>query len=135
MVRMISVGAFGLVLAIASGSAAAVSVELSSPDAGQTLAPGDTLTLTVVVTNDTSASDRVVAKTSVVIGDATLGCQGQGALQASIAPGESATKTLILTIPKSLVLLGPVTGTAEVVATSRRTGAVASDSLEFTVAP
>lgn len=135
MLRLTIALAACLAFAAVSSTASAVTVELSSPQEGATLSLGDTLTLTMTVTNDAAVPDRVVARVSVDIGGTILGCQGTGALQANLAPGESASKTVTLTIPKCLVITGPVPGTASVEAISRQTGAVATDSLGFTVAP
>ncbi len=135
MFRLTAVLAACLALATTSSIACAVEVDIASSQEGATLHPGDSISLTVTVRNDALIPDRIVAKVSLQIGETVLGCQGQGALQADLPPGGTATKTFSLIIPKSLVLTQPTTGTASVQAISRRTGATDNDSLTFIVEP
>ena len=106
------IGLFVCVLSLCLVPAvSAVTVDLSSPQEGTALAPGDTLELALTVTNDSNAPDLVVLVMDVQVG---AGVSGDGVpepapgnipgishkpIRIKLGPGQSVTKSLELILP------------------------------------
>jgi hypothetical protein len=119
--------------AMGATSAQAVTIDLSSPQEGQVLHPGDAVEATVTVTNDTASKDVIhVTFTATALGYPVT---GQAKIRLKLAAGESVTRTIGAVIPADLQLPGPVEVTITGVAVGKISGTQASDSISATVAP
>lgn len=119
------------VLAFVS-KASAISVDLSSPQEGVTLAPGDSLELGLTVTNDSDAPELAVMRMDVV-GKGSIGNIpgiSHKPIRLILAPGESVTKVFELVFPDyKLLPAGEYIIDIEVIAYGRVTGTEATDSI------
>lgn len=127
-------------------SASAVTVELSSPQAGETLEPGDTLEITLTVTNDTDEPDQVV---SVLDSQVTVKNPGDGIpdpgpgnirdishkpIRIKLGPGESVTRHIRLVLPDySQLPAGEYAATVSVESDGQYSRTTAGDSFSFTL--
>jgi hypothetical protein len=103
------IGLFVCVLSLCLVPAvSAVTVDLSSPQEGTALAPGDTLELALTVTNDSNAPDLVVLVLDVQVGDGEPGNIpgiSHKPIRIKLGPGQSVTKNLELVLPDYKKLL------------------------------
>lgn len=79
----------------------AITVDLSSPQEGVTLAPGDSLELDLTVTNDSDALELAVLRMDIV-GKGSIGNIpgiSHKPIRLILAPGESVTKVFELVFP------------------------------------
>jgi len=119
--------------------AKAVTIDLSSPQEGDVLGPGDTVELTLTVTNDTPKKDIVFVwftmtleveglEEPIVLGKARP-------LRLKLDPDESITKTLAATIPEFLPDLpfGLIDVTIEATAEGKKSKTTDTDSVYFTL--
>ncbi len=120
---------------LGAGVAQGVTVDLSSPQEGSVVHPGDTVALTLTVTNDTAEKDVIAVTLNLTIDGLQHAVVARGSFRLRLDAGQSVTKTLSLTIPPDLPLQGPVVGTLEATAVGRRSQTQDSDSLTITLAP
>ena len=81
----------------------AVTVDISSPQEGGILAPGDTIELAVTVTNDSESADIAVLTLDVLAGDGEPGNIpgiNHKPIRIRLAPGESKSINLELVLPE-----------------------------------
>lgn len=117
-------------------SAQGVTVDLSSPQEGAEVQPGDTVEMTVVVTNDTTAKDCVVVTLKLMIEGIQHPVVARGYLRLKqLEPGAEVTRTVALTIPADLVLAGPAVATIDATASGKKSGTQDTDSITITVVP
>ncbi len=118
-------------------TAQAVVVDLSSSQAGTTLVPGETVDLTLTVTNDTAANDVVYVQLSMTIqvGEQTFTLDKAKPFRLKLGPEESFTKTVEVTIPNLGfdLLAQPVSITITATAEGRTSETTATDSVDFTL--
>ena len=91
-----------IVLPFLMGAVAqAVTVDLSSPQEGAVLSPGDSVEVTLTVTNDTADKDIVFVFLSLVVdADGQPIVLGEARpLRLKLEAGEAVTKTIAATIP------------------------------------
>ena len=84
--------------------AQAVTIELSSPQAGEAIQWGDTVDLTVTITNETDIRDVVTIRLdtiAIVKGKPTVLARSR-TMRLKLPPGEVQTKTTQLTMPNRL---------------------------------
>jgi len=125
----------GLILLFGTAAAQAVTIELSSPQEGAEVQPGATVEMTVVVTNDAEIKDCVVVTLKLVVEGIQHPVAAKGWIRLKLQPGESATRTIALTVPANLELEGPTPATIEATASGKKTETSASDSLSLTLVP
>ncbi len=92
-------------------SVSAVTVDLSSPQEGTTLAPGDSLEVALTVTNDSDAVDTVVVVLDVQVNEKVPGDGipvpapgnipgiSHKPIRIKLAPGQSVTRNFELVLP------------------------------------
>ncbi|MCK4659397.1 MAG: hypothetical protein KAV82_07735 [Phycisphaerae bacterium] len=113
-----------------------ISIDLSSPQEGTTVYPGDIIELTAAVTNDTEVADMIGVDVTL-----TVEVPGQdpfvheGSFRLPLEAGETASETFAFEIPSNLPIMEEVAVTIDVFAVAAESGAEASDSLSLTVAP
>lgn len=120
------------VFAVGATTAQAVTIDLSSPQEGTTVYPGDMVELTVEVTNDWDKRDIVHVELTITIGDRYA---AKGRLRMRMAPGEVITQTISAVIPEQLPVTEPMPVTLEAVAIGRRSKTEDSDTISLTLAP
>ncbi len=126
----------GLILLFGTATAQAVTVDISSPQEGTEVQPGAAVEMTVTVTNDAEIKDCVVVTLKLVVEGIQHPVAAKGWIRLKqLAPGESVTRTIELTVPANLELEGPTPATIEATASGKKTGATASDSLSLTLVP
>jgi hypothetical protein len=115
--------------------AEAVEIDLTSPQEGTTVYPGDFVEITATVTNETDKKDiiKIVFDLVVEIGGQPV-FAGQANMRMKLAPSESVSETMGAEIPDL-----PLPGEADVTITATANGKISktqdSDSLFLTVAP
>ena len=124
-----------LALVMGTTSAQAVTIDLTSPQAGQTVQPGDTVEVTATVTNDTAKKDNISVKGSATVEGMNINLQATAKFRVKLGPGESYSQTFSETIPADLPITEPVTVTIQAVATGKPSKTEDSDSLWIIVAP
>lgn len=138
-------GLFVCVLSLSLVSTvSAVTVDLSSPQEGTTVAPGDTVELTLTVTNDSEEVEFVIAFMDVEVGDRVSGDgipePGPGnipgishkPIRIKLAPGESTTIDYELVLPDySNLPTGTYAFTISIEANGLLSKTESSDTLEF----
>lgn len=139
------IGLFVCVLSLSLVSTvSAVTVDLSSPQEGTTVAPGDTVELTLTVTNDSEAVEFVIAFMDVEVGDRVSGDgipePGPGnipgishkPIRIKLAPGESTTIDYELVLPAySNLPAGTYAFTISIEANGLLSKTESSDTVEF----
>lgn len=139
------IGLFVCVLSLSLVSTvSAVTVDLSSPQEGTTVAPGDTVELSLNVTNDSEAIEFVIAFMDVEVGDRVSGDgipePGPGnipgishkPIRIKLAPGESTTIDYELILPDYVKLpVGTYGFTISIEASGLISKTESSDTLEF----
>ena len=125
----------GLVLLFGTAAAQAVTVDLSSPQEGTEVQPGATVEMTVTVTNDAAIKDCVVVTLKLVTEGIQHPVVAKGWIRLKLEPGETATRTIALTVPDTLELAGPVPATIEAAASGKKTATSAVDSVSLTLVP
>jgi len=118
-----------------SAAAQAVTVDLSSPQEGTEVQPGATVEMTVTVTNDAAIKDCVVVTLKLVAEGIQHPVVAKGWIRLKLEPGETATRTIALTVPDALELAGPVPATIEAAASGKKTATSAVDSVSLTLVP
>lgn len=143
MKTLIQLLAYALLVTLVP-AVSAVTVDLSSEQEGMTLAPGDALTLSLSVTNDSEALELAVAVMDVAIGD---GVPGDGVpepapgnipgishkpIRIKLGPGESVEKLFELVLPNYKQLpSGEYAVTISVVVKGLVSQTEASDTIAF----
>jgi len=122
-------------LAVGVTTVQAVTVDISSPQEATEVKPGDTIELTVTVTNDSPDRDCVAVTLKLVADGIKHPVVARGWIRLKLEPGETVTKTIALTVPADLQLPGPVAATLEAVATGNKSGTQDTDSLSITLVP
>lgn len=125
----------GAFLVLGTTAAQAVTIDLSSPQEGAEVCPGEAVELSVVVTNDTAECDCVVVVLKFVADGIKHPVLTRGYIRVKLQPGESVTKTVALTVPADLELEGPVAATIQAEATGKKSQTEAADSLSITLVP
>lgn len=116
-------------------AAQAVTVDISSPQEGTEVQPGDMLEMTVVVTNDTTAKDCVAVTLKLVAEGIKHPVVARGYVRVKLAPGETVTETIALVVPADLQLAGPTPATLQADASGNKTQTTDSDSFSITLVP
>jgi hypothetical protein len=138
------IGVLACVLSVMIPTAAAVTVDLASPQEGLTLAPGDAIELELTVGNDSEGLELVVSVMDVEVGD---GVPGDGIpdpapgnipgishkpIRIKLGPGESTTKVFELVLPRYKQLpAGEYAFTISVTAKGLISQTEAADTLAF----
>jgi hypothetical protein len=133
--KAIAAGAVLFALGMWAAPAQAVEIDLTSPQEGTTVYPGDFVEITATVTNETAKKDIIKIDFDLVV---EIGGQpyvaGQAKRRLKLEPGESVSETMGAEIP---VISLP--GEADVTITATANGKISktqdSDSLFLTVAP
>ncbi len=125
-----------LIFLTGATTAKAVTIDLSSsPPSGSTLYPGDTLVLSVTVTNDTAKKDFVFVWFSITIegGGRPVVLGKARPLRLKLDSGESVTKTITATIPEfpPVLPLGLIDVTIEATAEGKKSKTTDTDSVYF----
>jgi len=123
------------VFVLGVASAQAVTIDLSSPQEGTVVHPGQTVSLTITVTNDTNKRDLITLTGSAIVEGVPVDVPVGYKSKKNLKPGQVWTQTISGTIPADLVLPGPVAVTVTGVATGKKSGTTASDSVSATAAP
>jgi len=140
-----AIGLFVCVLSLSLVSTvSAVTVDLSSPQEGTTVAPGDMVELSLDIANDSEAFELVIAFMDVEVGDRISGDgipePGPGnipgishkPIRIKLAPGESTTIDFELVLPDYAKLpVGTYAFTISVEASGLISQTDAGDTLEF----
>ncbi len=131
--RLIPITAAALLLL--TPLAQAVTIDLSSPQEGTTVYPGDTVSMTASITNDTDAPDMIlvtVSLTADVPGDPV---SFEGSFRLPLDAGETAEQTLEFDVPADLQVPAEIPVTITATAVGQESGTEDSDSLSLTLAP
>lgn len=112
-----------------------LSIDLSSPQEGTTVYPGDTVELTATVTNNGEEADLIVVTLTLTVDLPEEPMVFEGQVRFPLEAGESVSETYAVEIPAGLPIEEPVTVTIDATAVGMESGAEASDSLSLTVAP
>src|SRR5436189_1377523 len=96
-------GALGCVLAFGATTASAVTLDITSPQAGTVLHPGDTIDVTVTVTNDTDKPDIIglVLRHTLTVNGHTFLLGTANRVRFRLGAGQSVSNTLEFTVPTS----------------------------------
>ena len=117
-------------------TAQAVTVDLSSPQEGMEVQPGDTVEMTVTVTNDTTIKDCVMVTLKLTVEGIQHPVVARGYIRLKqLEPGASVTQTVALTIPSDLVLSEPATATIDATASGKKSQTEDTDSFGIIVVP
>jgi hypothetical protein len=134
--KAIAAGAVLFALGMWAAPAQAVEINLTSPQEGTTVYPGDFVEITATVTNETDKKDiiHIVFDLVVEVGGQPL-FAGQAKMRMKLAPGETVSETMGAEIPDPL----PLPGEGDVTITATANGKISktqdTDSLFLTVAP
>ncbi len=135
--KMLCLGILCSIYLMGAATAQAVTIDLSSPQEGEVLGPGDTVELTMVVTNDTDKKDIVFVWLSMVIEteERTIVLGRARPLRLKMDAGDEVTKTIAATIPEFLPELpfGLLDVTIEATADGKRSKTTDTDSTYFTL--
>jgi uncharacterized protein YfaS (alpha-2-macroglobulin family) len=123
------------VVGIGASTVQAVAIDLSSPQEGTVLHPGDTVSLTVTVTNNSSRRDLITVTGTAAVSGITVPGPLTYSIQLNLKAGEVYTQTFSGTIPADYQLGNPVSVTLTAVAVGKKSGTTASDSVSATVEP
>jgi uncharacterized protein YfaS (alpha-2-macroglobulin family) len=135
MGKTISAVAVVLLLGLWTGSAQAVELDLTSPQEGGVIYPGDWVEVTVTVTNETDDKDiiHIDFDLSVEVGGQTV-FTGSAKRRMKLAAGETVQETIGTEVPVT-----PLTAEADVTvdatAKGRKSKTEASDSIFMTLMP
>ena len=117
-------------------AAQAVTVDLTSPQEGGTIHPGDTLSITVTATNDSAETDKIkVSVAFMVTIDGERFVFTRAHVRMELEPGQTASQTLTVVTPTNLPLTGPAPVLVRGKALGNTSGTQASDTLALTMAP
>ena len=123
---------------MAATTAQAVTVDLASPQEGTVLGPGDSVEVTMTITNETADKDIVFVWLSLTIdADRQEIVLGQARpLRLKLEAGESVSKTIAATIPDVFIpqlLAGIYDVTINAVAEGKKSKTTDEDMLLFTL--
>ena len=121
------------VFVMGAAPAKGVTIDLSSPQDGGVLYPGDTAEVTITVTNDTPKRDHILVTLKVIADGAVVMDLGKTRLK--LKSGEVWSQTINVTVPPDEPITEPVVATLVGVAASRRAHTEVSDSVSATVMP
>jgi hypothetical protein len=116
--------------------AQAVTIDLSSPQEGGTVHPGDMVEMTVTVTNDWDKKDiiHVFFDLTVEVGGEPM-IVGQAKRRLKLEAGETVEETMAVEIPAELPIMEPAVVTIDALAIGRKSQTEDSDTLSLTVEP
>jgi hypothetical protein len=135
MGKMITAAAAVLLLGLWAGSAQAVEIDLTSPDEGGVICPGDFVEVTATVTNETDKKDiiHVDFDLTVVVGGQPV-FTGAAKRRLKLDAGETVSETIGAEVPVT-----PLAEEADVMidatAKGKKSKTEASDSLFMTLDP
>jgi hypothetical protein len=115
--------------------AQAVTIDVSSPQAGTEVQPGGAIEMTVTVTNETTMKDCIAVVFKLTVDGIKHPVQARGYLRLKLEAGESVTETIALVVPEDLELAGPTPAIVDITATGNKTQTSDSETLDLTLVP
>ncbi len=131
--RLIPITAAALLLL--TPLAQAVTIDLSSPQEGTTVYPGDTVSMTASITNETDAPDLILVTVSLTADVPGNPVNFEGSFRLPLDAGETAEQTLEFDVPADLQVPAEIPVTISATAVGQESGTEDSDSLSLTLAP
>jgi hypothetical protein len=122
-------------------AAQAVTVDLSSPQEGGVVGPGDTISVTVTVTNDSAKRDLIRLTANIDAAGIPVPISVRVKSKLNLKAGQVWTQTVTATIPSldgippEYIPTEPVPVTLTVAATGKKSGTQDEDSLMVTFDP
>ncbi len=115
--------------------AQAVVIDLGSPQEGTVVYPGDTVSMTASVTNDTDAPDMILITVTLSADVPGNPINFEGSFRLPLDAGETVEQTLEFDVPADLEVPAEIPITISATAEGLESGTSDSDSLSLTLAP